>query len=195
MSMIKEKITRTIFYILNLSVLFAIMACQSTSTPANITVKTDPVATALPIDTSVTQQPQEISPLALPVSPVEDIHSAVSQPVAVPTPSQGLGVVHGSITNIAGLPLVGLPVFLGKFDGTLIEISLNHSPKTVTDDNGDFVFADILPNDQSFQYALGIIIGDDTGSIIGDPNGEDDLIFNVSAGEIVELGVLESDLQ
>jgi hypothetical protein len=86
-----------------------------------------------------------------------------------------------------------MPVYLGKFDGVLAEISLNHSPKTVTDGSGNFVFTNIPPNDDSFQYTIGVIWGSESGTIIKDPSNNKTLSFDVTGGEMIDLGVLKSD--
>ena len=126
------------------------------------------------------------SPILLPSSPID-------KPVVLPTPKPGKGTVTGIITDQNGKPMQGLIIYLGIYDGVLIEISMQNSPRTITSNDGRFIFQNIPPSDPNMQYAIGIMIGADNGKIVNEPGTDHTLTFGVKAGDIVDLGKLKSD--
>lgn len=153
-----------------------VTACQTSPAPT-----ISPLATTSPLNTPVAE--------LLPTVPLDPTPT----PKLIPTPGANVATVYGIMLGSNMTPLANMPVYLGKYDGVLVEISLNHSPKTITDNAGNFVFPGIPPNDDTYQYAVGIILGDSSGSIIQEPDSTHTFVFDVVAGEIVDLGLLRSE--
>lgn len=132
-----------------------------------------------------TQTHSANSPILQPLSPVD-------KPV-LPTPEAGTGTITGIIVNQNGEPMQGLTIYLGTFDGTLIEISMRNSPRTITNSDGRFIFENIPPTDPDARYAIGIMVGADNGKIINKPGTDHTLTFDIKGGDIVDLGELKAD--
>ncbi len=172
------KRTNLYFNFLLLVTLFMLLTSCQNPTPS-------PVVSVIPTATIATSENTEsISPIVTP---------SITSFMTIPTPSQGVATVYGIILDSKGSPLPGIPVYLGKFDGLLVEISLNHSPKTITDDSGNFVFTSIPSNDDSFQYTVGVILGNTSATIIKEPGSNKTFVFDATEGEMIDLGALKSD--
>lgn len=116
-------------------------------------------------------------------------------PSAVPSaspivPSADKGVVTGTLLN-KDQPYGPIFLYLGKVltkdDGSPVMASIDKamSPKTMTDTEGRFTFSDVPPG----QYALAVDLVTST-IILHHPTQADDLLIEVKAGEITDLGTL-----
>ena len=117
--------------------------------------------------------------------------------VDIPTPSKNLATITGVLKQhgpdtpkpVSGL-LLGLADIIPGETGEPIIASFNQgsSPKTLTDDNGRFVFVDVSP----VQYAL-ILDKISDSFLLNDPNTGGDFLFTVEANQILDLGELVYD--
>ena len=104
-----------------------------------------------------------------------------------------MSTVYGKLIDpFTKEPSVNIPIYLGTYDGIMLEISLSHSPQVYTDEAGYFVFTDVPANDDTFQFTLGIIVAD-AGVILKSPNSDDEIVFDTVAGEVIDLGILENN--
>jgi hypothetical protein len=129
---------------------------------------------------------QPSASLATPDAPpiVQGATSETSQSQA----KRPTGTIKGVALNLKDFrPVRGIPVHLGFFDGKIIEISLQHSPVTVTDENGLFCFSNIAPSSSGSRYAFGIILAD-VGLIGKDISGNRETMIVLNAGEQLDVG-------
>jgi hypothetical protein len=89
-----------------------------------------------------------------------------------------------------GTPMVGAELFLGAHIGATADDPLygmdpSAAPRTVTDEQGRFVFRDIEPG----KYAI-ILWHPYNSSMVRDPKTQDPLEVSVTAGEVIDVGTL-----
>jgi len=129
------------------------------------------------------------------VEPQSPLNGPTPTPFVAPTPGVGVSTVYGRLVDsVTGAPSMNIPIYLGEFDGTLMEISVNNSPQVFTDQAGYFVFTDVPANDGSSRYTLGIILTN-IGVILKEPDSEAEIVFDAVAGEVIDLGVLKNSLR
>lgn len=116
------------------------------------------------------------------------------------TPAEGMGVITGTMMRqVQGLPpsaLADTTLFLaalltdesGQASG-LARLDEDAAPWVRTDEDGQFVFGDVAPG----RYAL-IIKTPLTLQPVKDANTSRDIVVDVAAGEVVELGVIAVSL-
>ena len=112
-------------------------------------------------------------------------------PISVPTPSQGLGIVTGTLlTSDTDHQPYLTDLYLGSTipadkDGFPPMVSLSEAtdPKAAQDKTGFFLFTNIKPG----FYAL-IVWNPITSTVIQDEKKENYYVFEVKAGEVTDLG-------
>jgi hypothetical protein len=137
-----------------------------------------------------------VSPIAMPM-PTVTLEPVLTIPV--PTPSLGLGVIHGQLIQETGQPIINIQVRLGDVvwfqgqegqDGLVIS-ERSRAPQTISDAQGNFVIADVSPGTY--------------GMVVADPNSPEHifvrdrttgraLLVEVKKDKVVDLGRVVVDL-
>jgi hypothetical protein len=113
-------------------------------------------------------------------------------PLVIPPPGDETGVVTGRLViaesddpYYATLYLAGTIAPSDPDYPPLIGFSEQTDPKAVQDENGVFLFVDVPPG----EYAL--LIWSPVGNVvIEDPEIDDYMLFNVEAGEVLDLEII-----
>jgi hypothetical protein len=143
----------------------------------------------------MTTQCGGVSPVA-PVSPIPTpapTQVALTTPQALaPTPLPDKGVVIGTVlTWGTDKPVANTQVYLAELtnadeegDLTVAAVYFGTSPYAETDPMGKLLFVDVEPG------TYGLALWSPTGStLVKDVSGEKDLVFTVSAGQVMDLGI------
>jgi hypothetical protein len=186
----------TIFVILTIWVL---SACSPSSTP----MPTGDGPTPYPIATSPENAnpypypyPQPQQPyIHTPPYPIDDSPvRSTDQPFVVPTADADSAVLFGRILDEdTGLPMVDQSIYLGEKimmtpgPGYSVGVQEKSSPHTLTNGNGQFVISDIPPG----TYVLMVWTPFATSFVI-DPKTQEVYELTFTAGQSVDLGVLEA---
>lgn len=112
----------------------------------------------------------------------------------VPTPETGKATIVGQVLNLDGVPIKGITIQLAEVyrgspeseNGAFV-LDTAFSPATITDENGFFVIANIIPG----EYVL--VVGDvenNNYTIIAQDNGRP-RVWKVSVDQILDLGTLK----
>jgi hypothetical protein len=113
--------------------------------------------------------------------------------IPVPTPSLGLGVIHGQLIQETGQPIGNTQVRLGDvvwFQGQegqegLVVSERSRAPQTISDAQGNFVLADVSPG------TYGLVVADPNSPehiFVRDPTTGRALLIEVEKDKIVDLG-------
>lgn len=118
--------------------------------------------------------------------------------LALPTPSSAEvatvgGILVRDLGNQGSEFMANATVYLASVirsdDGTaMMAVVRETSPKAMTDENGIFIFTDVLPDTYGLAIATPIgsfLIQDETGG---------DFLFTVQAGEVLDLGEIRTTL-
>jgi hypothetical protein len=134
------------------------------------------------------------SPLATPTTEIEPSPTPTEevQVVEVPSPSPDTGVVTGILLrgDPPEAPKVAI-LYLGRIltadDGTPVMAGVDKqiAPKSGVDSTGRFAFSDVPPG----QYAL-VLDAISRTLILRNPTDATDLLIDVTAGEVTDLGKL-----
>lgn len=135
----------------------------------------------------------EVSPLTSPLATPDSSPSPAATPSPTPpiTAAEDSGVVVGTmLVENAGTPMTGVELFLGAHIGAtkndpLYGMDPEAAPRTLTDDQGRFVFRDVQPGD----YAI-ILWHPYKSSMVRDPATRAPLQVTVTAGEVQDVGTL-----
>ena len=135
----------------------------------------------------------EVSPLTSPLATPENSPSPTATPSPTPpiTAAEDSGVVVGTmLVENAATPMIGAELFLGAHigatkDDPLYGMDPEAAPRTLTDDQGRFVFRDVQPGD----YAI-ILWHPYKSSMVRDPITRAPLQVTVTAGEVQDVGTL-----
>ena len=113
----------------------------------------------------------------------------------VPEPSPGMGVLMGRLVTEAGSPVPHFPVFLaviwpleteeGTTDALIVDTA--QAPRALTDDDGQFAFADVIPDAYGVHYGYP---GDVGAGFVRDPGSREALLFEVRADAMLEIGTV-----
>lgn len=124
----------------------------------------------------------------------EDTPKPPEDPFSAPTPVEGKGVVIGQVVDEnSGEPLVKKSMFLGEIiplePGPNYSIGVHErsSPRAFSNNEGRFAIGDVPPG----TYAL-LVWTPFEATIVQDPETGSDLLVEVSAGQTVELGIIET---
>ncbi len=141
---------------------------------------------------------ETVSPLP---TPAGHITSPVATPLpdlVIPTPSRpNRGVVFGTllreIPGVGTEPMAGYTVYLAQVvyseDGRPVMAAVgDDSPAAVTDEAGRFIFIDIRAKMYGFAIATPL------GSALYEPPDGGDFLFTVESGQVLDLGVLITDI-
>jgi hypothetical protein len=130
------------------------------------------------------------APAASPLAQGTVMHS----PLSIPKPKDDAGVVVGKLitsddaNNLPYLSTIYLARTVNpKQQGypPLVAFSEETDPKAIQDDSGQFLFTDVPPG----AYAL-IIWTPISSNVVQNPETKENLIFEVKAGELTDLGVV-----
>lgn len=173
-------------------------AVGGTSTPEAVEITS--TSTLSPTATQPASPEAPISPVEVPDSPIPtptpEVSLGTPPPLAVPTPSAGLGVVSGRIVNADGSPLGDAPIRLGTivwFDGKegdegIVVADRRKAPQTVSDSWGRFVIVDVEPD----TYGFGVHeLNSDAMFFVPGDTGDKILQVEVKADSTVDLGEIE----
>ena len=179
-----------------------------TAEPSPTSEQTEGTTPALPAPTIAVPPeypaPTTFVPDAYPGSTLEQIATPTPESAATfvpetpvpPTPGEGMGIVTGTLMRqLQGIPpsaLADTTLFLaalltdesGQTSG-LARLNEDTSPWVRTDEGGRFIFRDVAPG----RYAL-IIKTPLTLQPVKDANTSRDIVADVAAGDVVELGVI-----
>lgn len=143
--------------------------------------------------TEIPEATQDIAHSPLPTPDIESSPPAESaEATEIPAPSSSAGMVTGFL--LSGDPPQGRDqsiLFLGKVitseDGSPVMASINKqsAPKAISEEGGKFVFVDVPPG----RYALVLDLITST-VILRHPTRGEDLLIDVTEGEITDLGEL-----
>jgi hypothetical protein len=164
----------------------------SAPTPEEATIE-DPTPAATVEDSTL------LSPLSTPGSGSEGtafqspLPAPSEEPIEPPAPaSQDVGVATGiMLGGNPPLPGVGMILRLADVlvdsDGTPLSASLNKetAPTTLVGGSGQFIFTDVPPG----RYAI-VVDLISTSVVLRDPASGDDLLVDVTGGEITDIGKL-----
>lgn len=107
----------------------------------------------------------------------------------------GVGSVVGYLlSSINQSPIVGVGIYLGEIlpldpgPDYLITLKENESPHTRTDENGYFEISNVLPG----EYPI-IVWTPVRSQVVADVIGELELMVNIEAGRMTDLGIIEVD--
>ena len=127
------------------------------------------------------------------VTPMPTVTLEPVPTIPVPTPSLGLGVVHGRLIQETGQPIDNTQVRLGDIiwfqgqegqDGLVIS-ERSRAPQTISDAQGNFVIVDVSPG------TYGLVVADPTGPehiFVRDQTTGRALLVEVKKDKIVDLG-------
>jgi hypothetical protein len=119
--------------------------------------------------------------------------------ILVPTPSLGLGVIHGQLIQETGQPIGNTQVRLGDVvwfqgqegqDGLVIS-ERSRAPQTIGDTQGNFVIADVSPG------TYGLVVSDPNSPehiFVRDRTTGRALLVEVKKDKVVDLGKVVVDL-
>jgi hypothetical protein len=100
--------------------------------------------------------------------------------------------VWGRVVDLGGQPIAGLTLYLAQVlstenDGAVV-FNSNSDPRTVSGDDGYFVFEDVPPGTYAFTVVRGSL---DEAEMLVDPGDSSHvLLVEVTAGDIVDLSSL-----
>lgn len=149
--------------------------------------------------------PDDAAPFEAYPSPEGDTSGALEQgtpePLVVPTPSSAtVGNVTGRILQATeggeAQPLTEGIMYLGVvvettegFEG-LVRLDRGADPQAMIDPQGHFVFTDVAPD----RYGLWLVPAVGNPLLLKEPETGGDMILEVPAGEVLELGELSYEL-
>ena len=131
-----------------------------------------------------------VSPI---VTPTPTVTLEPIPTILVPTPSLGLGVIHGQLIQETGQAIGNTQVRLGDIvwfqgqegqDGLVIS-ERSRAPQTISDAQGNFVIADVSPG------TYGLVVADPTSPefvFVRDQTTGRALLVEVKKDKIVDLG-------
>ena len=185
-----------------------LFGCRAEPTQTPVTAPTlEPTAPPAPeaAETPDTPTPaSDTSPLPTPATGLSPLPTPMAAPVgdydppsAGDPPSDKGAIVGQLIDHITRRPAAGRSHFLGELspldlDGEqshLIVVQPTSSPNTMIDQEGYFIFSDILPG----TYAM-VIWSPINSWVVSDPETELDILVTVNAGEVTDAGQLAIDL-
>lgn len=159
-----------------------------------------PVATTTPEETPPTEASAEAYPAPTvfqdPAYP-EPEDSASPQPVASPSPLPDPGLETGHVTGIllqSGEPAANAILYLAEViaddqgEERVASYDRVNSPKSVTDNQGNFAFTDIPPG--KYGLVLDVVV---SAYLLLDPETGEQFLFTISGGEITDLGELDHE--
>ena len=127
-------------------------------------------------------------------APTDDPAKSTWTPFSPPVPSNGNGVVIGQVIDEdTGEPLVLNSMYLGEMipmtPGPDYSIGVHErsSPRAYTDNEGRFGIGDVPPG----TYVL-LVWTPFQATVVVNPETGSDLLVKVSAGQTVELGIIET---
>lgn len=188
-------------------VLLLLAGCTNTESPSTSTSQLYITAPAItPLSNSVTVDAYP-APAVIAAYPGVDPVPVVSERIIldtgfpldapVPTPNVDRTSVTGHIVfKSTGAPLINVPVVLAQIyrneedDGAFVYDSAS-SPYALTDDNGRFIFTDVEPTE--FVFVVGNVEVN-RYELLTEPDGSSRII-NLPAGQILDLGVVEVELE
>jgi hypothetical protein len=113
--------------------------------------------------------------------------------LTIPAPGEATGVVVGRLYSTKmDAPLANMGVYLGDYTYLtpgpehLISIRQEGSPHTMTDANGYFAIVDVLPG----QYPL-LAWTPFTSYVVPDESGNQELVIEVLAGQVTDVGEIQ----
>lgn len=134
----------------------------------------------------------QVSPLDSPIQP------AVASPeptFEAPEPSSGKGVITG-VLNIANTeqPMANVELYLGNHIGATTDTPMysldpSTAPKTITDENGRFIFKDVDPG-----FYVIIIWNPFNSFMVRDASTGAELSINLQTDQVFDAGVLWESL-
>lgn len=119
--------------------------------------------------------------------------------IAVPTPSLGLGIVHGRLIRTGQGPVANTAVYLaevvqaesGETQNALLVTQPGKSPRAVTNEDGYFVFVDVEPG----TYGLFVSESSDASSLyVRDEITLEARLFEIGADSVADMGEIVIDV-
>jgi hypothetical protein len=171
--------------LLTLVAAFLLAGCGSKSDP------TESPAAPTPELSSPIEQESLASPL-VPPRPTQPSH-----PTVVPEPDQG--IVTGTLRQTGDIwSLTGQPIYLSGFvaldseqtDFEVVRIDAASDPRAIVNADGTFMFTSIAPS----RYALATVTPRGENVLIIDLDTGKEIIIEVKAGEITDLGEVSISL-
>jgi len=179
-------------YFIILTCGFFLAGCSGLPLPdlsgTDVPVTTGPAGSGYPA-------PSEVPPPddAYPAPGGSDLAFNYATPGPVPTPKPGSGGVVGLIL-VNEKPVPDLMIYLAEVmvddegQERVASYDRSNSPRAYTNGEGQFVFSNIQPG------RYGLILDTVLSSfLLFEPDGENPLLIEVKAGELVELGEINYD--
>ena len=131
------------------------------------------------------------SPIATEMSPLPT--TTVVSRGAVPTPSEGAGVVFGRLVDESGQPVSSLKVYLARVwpleteggveDALLMDTA--QSPAALTDESGRFVFTEVAPDRYGIHYGSP---PDPGAAFVRDSETQIAVLYDLDPGQVLDVG-------
>jgi hypothetical protein len=123
-----------------------------------------------------------------------DIEST-QDPNNISEPEAGKSIIYGKLISESKSPQKGVVVRLAKVygeenKGGAYVLDDANSPKTISDENGDYFFLNILPG----EYVLFVGKLDSSYKLISNPD-QTPIIYSVTSGEILEIDPIIIDFK
>lgn len=172
---------RLIIWTLLILLVAGSFGCSEEPTPERMTES--PLATTSPLPTPTRSLTEASSP---------------SEPTSIPTPTSSKGAITGRFVDYqSGEPGPEIVLYLGELspvdlDGEethIVSMNPDSSPSAATDKGGYFAFQEVEPG----TYAI-VMWTPGNSWVVSDPDTNLDILVTVEAGEITDLGEIETNL-